>query len=255
MTQNLLEPTPLLDFGSGPIQKLISERGWSALSDYEKISSTYDYVRNEIRFGYNASDTIPASEILSDGYGQCNTKGILLMALLRGVGIACRFHGFTIDKGLQRGVVPELIYPIAPRNIIHSWVDVYHDGQWLNLEGFILDQDVICALQKAFPNRSSLCAYGAGTDALHKPDVEWTGKSTYIQRTGINRDLGVYNSPDDFYARHRQLNGITGFLYRLFIRHWMNHRVARIRKGQVPDIPGGNARLDPVTPRSHQTQG
>ena len=31
---------------------------------------------------------------------QCNTKGNLLMALLRGLGIQCRFQGFTIDQQL-----------------------------------------------------------------------------------------------------------------------------------------------------------
>ncbi|MFT5529960.1 MAG: transglutaminase-like putative cysteine protease, partial [Alteromonadaceae bacterium] len=45
-------------------------------------------------------DDISASDVLADGYGQCNTKGNLLMALLRGLGIQCRFQGFTIDQQL-----------------------------------------------------------------------------------------------------------------------------------------------------------
>ena len=110
----LLTATPILDFETTPIAQLIDERGWRDLSDTDKIGAVYDFVRNEIAFGYNRADDIPASEVLSDGYGQCNTKGTLLMALLRGVGIKCRIHGFTIHKGLQRGVVPELVFPIAP---------------------------------------------------------------------------------------------------------------------------------------------
>ncbi len=39
---------------------------------------------------------------MKDGYGQCNTKGTLFMALFRSVDIPCRFHGFTIDKKLQK---------------------------------------------------------------------------------------------------------------------------------------------------------
>ena len=110
----LLTATPILDFETTPIAQLIDERGWRDLSDTDKIGAVYDFVRNEIAFGYNRADDIPASEVLSDGYGQCNTKGTLLMVLLRGVGIKCRIHGFTIHKGLQRGVVPELVFPIAP---------------------------------------------------------------------------------------------------------------------------------------------
>lgn len=157
----------------------------------------------------------------------------------------CRFHGFTIDKRLQRGVVPELVYPLAPANIIHSWVEIHHREQWLNLEGFILDAPILAALQNAFPERQSLCAYGAGTDCLQNPNVEWHGVSTYIQKTGINNDFGTFDDPDAFYATHRQLTGVKGLLYRVIIRHWMNHRVRRMRKGHVPDIPGGEAALVP----------
>ena len=245
MSLRYLAETPILDFRSDAIQALIAERGWASLDPLARIGAAYDFVRNDILFGYNSDDTLPASHVLADGYGQCNTKGTLLMALLRALDIPCRFHGFTIDKSLQRGVVPELIYPIAPRNIIHSWVEVLMDGKWINLEGFILDQSVLGALQEAFPERTSLCAYGAGTDCLRAPGVEWSGQSTYIQKTGINHDFGVFDSPDDFYKEHQQLSGLRGLFYRSVIRHWMNRRVARIRQGHVPTIPGGGDNLLP----------
>lgn len=246
MSHNYLAPTPMLDFGSRAIQALIEEREWTSLEPGIRAGAAYDFVRNEILFGYNSDDALPASRVLADGYGQCNTKGTLLMALLRALDIPCRFHGFTIDKGLQRGVVPELVYPLAPRNIIHSWIEVLLDGIWINLEGFILDQGVLSALQERFPDRSSLCAYGAGTDCLRAPSVAWTGESTYIQKTGINHDFGVFDCPDKFYANHRQLSGLRGLLYRLVVRHWMNRRVARIREGHVPAIPGGDGNLLPA---------
>lgn len=246
MSQKYLSETPLLDFRSEPIQTLISQREWMSLPLSERVGAAYDFIRNEIRFGYNSDDALPASRVLADGYGQCNTKGTLFMALLRAMEVPCRFHGFTIDKRLQRGMVPELVYPLAPRNIIHSWIEVRLDGAWINLEGFILDQDVLSALQNAFPGRQSLCAYGAGTEMLQAPPVEWTGGNTYIQKTGINQDFGVFDDPDAFYANHRQLSGLRGVLYRGFIRHWMNRRVQKIRQGQVPAIPGGERNLVPV---------
>jgi hypothetical protein len=118
----------------------------------------------------------------------------------------------------------------------------------LNLEGFILDAAVLAALQDAFSQRQSLCAYGAGTDCLQNPNVEWRGASTYIQRTGIDHDFGTFDDPDTFYETHRQLTGVKGLLYRLLIRHWMNRRVRRMRKGHVPSIPGGEASLIPSRP-------
>ncbi len=247
MSHSYLTETALLDFRSASIQALIDQRGWASLDTHGRIGAAYEFVRNEIRFGYNSDDALPASRVLVDGYGQCNTKGTLLMALLRALRIPCRFHGFTIDKALQRGIVPELVYPLAPVDIIHSWVEVPVDDRWIDLEGFILDDGVLQALQRAFPERASLCAYGAGTDSLQAPCVDWTGKSTYIQKTGINHDFGVFDSPDAFYATHRQLSGARGLLFRWVVRHWMNRRVARIRGGKVPDIPGG-APEKPINP-------
>jgi len=71
-------------------------------------------VRDEIAVGYNESDDLIASRVLADGIGQCNTTGTLLMALLRAVGIPCRFHGFTIDKALQKGAITGFAYWLAP---------------------------------------------------------------------------------------------------------------------------------------------
>lgn len=242
----LLEPTPLLDFRAETIARLIDARGWRQLSEHDRIGAAYDLVRNEILFGYNRADDIPASEVLADGYGQCNTKGTLLMALLRGLGLPCRLHGFTIRKALQRGVVPEAVYPIAPEEILHSWVEVWTQGRWIELEGFILDNGFLARLQQAFAGTESLCGYGAGTDCLSAPPIEWTGENTYIQKTGIARDFGTYDTPDLFYAEHRQQFGpLRDLIYRGIVRHWMNARVRALRSGRVPSIPGF-ARPGPV---------
>ena len=93
---SLLESTEMLDFQGEAITRLLESKGWMNLSEYDRIGAAYDFVRNDIRFGYNSSDDLMASQVLSDGYGQCNTKGTLLMALLRALSIPCRFHGFTI---------------------------------------------------------------------------------------------------------------------------------------------------------------
>ncbi|WP_207768765.1 MULTISPECIES: transglutaminase family protein [Rhodobacterales] len=234
-----LRPTRLLDFRMVAIAELIANRGWRDLSEHDRIGAAYNFVRNEIAFGYNSADDISASAVLRDGYGQCNTKGTLLMALLRALDIPCRLHGFTIHKSLQRGIVPEIVYPLAPESILHSWVKVWHRGRWINLEGFILDDAILSVLQDSFADESdSLCGYGIGTNRLSSPSVEWRGTDTYIQETGINANLGLFETPDDFFRQHQQsLGRLKGPLYRYLIRHWMNTRVRRIRSGIVPVIP------------------
>lgn len=226
----LTEPTELLDFKSPQIQQLIVERRWQALPEFERIGAIYDFVRNEIKFGYNQSDSLPASQVLADGFGQCNTKGILLMALLRANQIACRFHGFTIDKRLQKGAITGWAYVLAPASIIHSWVEIWFDGRWVNLEGFILDESYLIALQKTFPAAKEFCGFGAAVTDLRDPPVQWKGTDTYIQKEGINADFGIFNSPDDFYRKHgTNLSGVRKWVFESVVRAQMNRNVERIR--------------------------
>ncbi len=124
MNETYLRPTALLDHEHPTIAALVRTRGWSVLPESERIGAIYAFVRDEITFGYNEADTLPASRVLADGYGQCNTKTTLLMALLRAAGIPCRFHGATIHKRLQRGVINGLFYAMAPASIVHSWAEV-----------------------------------------------------------------------------------------------------------------------------------
>ncbi len=229
----LLAETPLLDVHHPDIEALVARRGWRAMPPDDRIGAVYDFVRNEIAFGYNEGDELPASSVLADGIGQCNTKSTLLMALLRAVGISCRFHGFTIDKPLQKGAITGLAYWLAPQRIIHSWVEVSLEGRWIALEGFILDAPYLASLQRRFPQARRFCGYGAATPDLSAPGVEWRGQDTYIQKEGIADDFGVFDSPDAFYARHgSNLSGLKRWLYRRTIRHAMNRNVARIRESK-----------------------
>lgn len=226
----LTKKTDLLDFKSPQIQQLIVERRWQALPEFERIGAIYDFVRNEIKFGYNQSDSLPASQVLADGFGQCNTKGILLMALLRANQIACRFHGFTIDKRLQKGAITGWAYVLAPASIIHSWVEIWFDGRWVNLEGFILDESYLIALQQTFPAAKEFCGFGAAVTDLRDPPVQWKGTDTYIQKEGINADFGIFNSPDEFYRKHgTNLSGLKKWVFETVVRAQMNRNVERIR--------------------------
>lgn len=227
-----LQETPMLNFNHSSIQRLIKEKQWASDDDFQKIRNIYNYVRDDIAFGYNVDDTLSASDVLNDGYGQCNTKGTLFMALLRAVGIPCRIHGFTIDKKLQKGAMTGLIYKLAPQSIIHSWVEIQYKEQWYNIEGFILDYKYLKKLQEKFSDcETGFCGYGAATDNFQNPQIEWNVNDTYIQKEGINYDFGVFHSPDEFFAKHQQqLPPLKKWIYQNIGRKIMNHNVERIRK-------------------------
>ncbi|MBP2623044.1 transglutaminase-like domain-containing protein [Streptococcus oricebi] len=230
MQQYLLE-TPMLDFSATSIQKLINDRQWKMLDEYNRIQQIYNFVRDEILFGYNVDDSISASKVLADGYGQCNTKGTLFMALLRGVGIPCRIHGFTIDKELQKGAMTGFVYKNAPQNIFHSWVEVDLDGVWYELEAFILDKKYLSQLQATNASCSgAFCGYGMAVKDFHHPVIDFERNNTYIQSEGINQDFGIYACPDDLLKEHQQeLSPIKSLFYRHLARHLMNRNVKKIR--------------------------
>lgn len=226
-----LSRTHMLDYDNFKIQELIRKRGWMELSDFEKIRSIYDFVRDEILFGYNVDDSIPASKVLSDGYGQCNTKGTLFMALLRAVGIPCRVHGFTIKKELQEGAMTGFVYKQAPENIFHSWVEVYLEDKWYELEAFILDRRYLEKLwEKNSECTGAFCKYGVGVEDFKNPVIDFNRNNTYIQSTGINCDFGIYDSPDALLKEHHQdLSLIKKLAFMYYGRHMMNRNVKKIR--------------------------
>ena len=79
---NYLRETKILDYSSKQIQLLVESRGWKNLPETERVKAIYNFVKDEILFGYNVDDGVKASRVLKDGYGQCNTKGTLFIALL-----------------------------------------------------------------------------------------------------------------------------------------------------------------------------
>jgi hypothetical protein len=232
--ERYLRETHLLDFSHPSVTELVRYRGWESLPEYERIGRIYAFVQNEIAFGYNEADDIPASQVLRDRYGQCNTKGTLLMALLRKCDIPCRFHAFTIDKKLQKGAISGLAFDLAPPDIIHSWVEVWYESRWVNLEGFIIDQPYLRSVQGRFPAAAgAFCGFAIATKSLKNPPIQWNGSDTYIQNEGINRDFGVFDAPDDFYDAHgTNLSGVKRLLFKHVVRKWMNSNISRIRAGE-----------------------
>lgn len=232
--KSYLQATPLVDYNHPTIQKLILERFWNEANDYEKIRQIYDYVRNQIKFGYNRGDDIPASEVLADGYGQCNTKSILLMALLRGVGIPSRIHGFYIDKKMQKGALTGIVYTFAPRNIVHAWTEVQYQGKWIALEGVIIDEPYL------YQVKEMLCSYngghiGYGVSVKDKKNINlcWRGDSTYIQNFSITEDLGCFDSPDEFFAAYNNTKSPFKKAMLNLLRKRINRRTDAIREGKL----------------------
>lgn len=232
MQDKYLKETPMLNYNSDSIQKLVEARGWKRLDAFERIGAVYDYVRNEILFGYNSSDLLTAEEVLKDGYGQCNTKGTLLMALFRAVGIPCRLHGSEVSKYFQEGATSGLISKLAPERVVHTWVEVLYQDKWIALEGVITDEAYVQGVKKKYPDKTGdYKGYAISVPDLKTLDLNWNGENLFVQNTSVVEDYGVFDSPDVFFKEHKQTwNKVKNFAYVHYGRKVMNRNVSGIRQ-------------------------
>ena len=230
MEKNYLAKTPMLNYDAAPLQELVLTRRWKELDVYSRIGAIYDYVRNEILFGYNRSDTLTATEVLADGYGQCNTKATLLMALLRACGIPCRLHGSEVSKGFQRGATSGIISRLAPDVITHTWAEVYYEGHWIALEGVITDEAYVQGVKRVSDLGTDFRHYAISVPDLAALDLTWRGEDLFVQNTSVVTDFGVFDDPDSFFEQHKQTwSKAKDFAYVHYGRKIMNRNVARIR--------------------------
>ena len=231
MENRYLRKTRMLDYDNESIKNLVKEHGWEALDEYQKIGAIYDFVRNDILFGYNRSDLLSADEVLTDGYGQCNTKATLLMTLLRAVGIPCRLHGSEVDKHFQEGVTSGIIAALAPDTIVHTWAEVFYHGQWIALEGVITDEPYMLSVKKQYIGHKGSFAHCAiSVPDLKDLSLEWKGSDIFVQNGSVVKDYGVFDDPDTFFEAHPQTwSKVKDFDYVHYGRKKMNRTVSKMR--------------------------
>lgn len=229
--EKYLDNTDMLNFYEQKIVDLINCQKWDELNEFDKIAKIYDYVQNNILLGYNKYDNLTATQVLTDGIGQCNTKATLLMALLRAVGVPCRLHGTMVTKVFQKSLMPQFMAKLAPTLIVHTLVEVYYQGEWLSLEGVITDKAYIASLQKLFPqHKGEFFDYAVAVKDFEYLQIDWNGTNTTIQQMAVIKDLGIFDTPDDFYSIYKQTyKGIKKFFYENIGRKIMTNKVAKIR--------------------------
>ena len=212
--EKYLNATALLNYGAKEIADIIAAQKWSDLDEYDKIGAIYDYVQNNILLGYNKYDNLTATQVLADGIGQCNTKATLLMAFLRAVGIPCRLHGTKVTKVFQRRLMPKIMAKLAPPLIVHTWAEVYYNGEWLSLEGVITDKAYIAGLQKLYHDFSGkFFDYAIAVKDFGDLHIDWKGENTTVQQQAVVEDLGIFDIPDDFYSQYKQeYRGLKKFM-------------------------------------------
>lgn len=169
-----------------------------------RARALYDAV-TKLPLGYSRNDDIAASEVLRDGYGQCNTKAVLLMALARGAGIPSRLHAYRLTKELQRVRHKAWLVFFMPRTTLFLWPELFIDGKWRPLE------EIVHTKRREWDS----CPFDGARYTLEPVPVN-----------AVEEDHGTWESPDAYFENHKPT--VTGWRqlgFALIGRRAMNARL------------------------------
>lgn len=171
--------TKLCDFDVAEVKKLANELQKSAKTPLQAIREVHDYVAT-FPIGFDPEDW-PASKLLKQERGQCNTKTTMAITLLRAMGIPARVHAWKIDKVVHRRYMPWILYAFTPKHTLFTYPEIYYKGEWQLMSEILT--------KKSKPDWN-VCPFDDGDNRKHPLKKEW-----------IHEDLGYFWHPDSVYKK------------------------------------------------------
>jgi hypothetical protein len=197
-----------------------------------KLEKIFYYVRDSILFGFPKNgDLVKASDTITLGMGQCNTKGTLFLALCKASGMPARIHFSLIDKEIQRGLFSGLSYKLMPRRLSHSWAEVKLGGTWRRIDSYINDEAYFRAAVAELKKKgwdtgySVSCPHGACSCDFNLDEER------FVQMGAVVEDHGLWDDPAEYFATDKyknRPNALMMFLYRLKVGA-LNRTCAQMR--------------------------
>lgn len=128
-----LQPTQMVDSDHIEVAAFAHSASRSATNEHERAVRLYYAVRDGLRYDpYKVDlsvDGLKASRALSDGFGWCVTKAVLLAAACRAVGIPARLGLADVRNHLSTARLREVMG--TDMFYCHGYTAIYLGGQWL----------------------------------------------------------------------------------------------------------------------------
>jgi hypothetical protein len=195
-----------------------------------KAVAIHDYVKS-LPFGCVGDFLYTrASDVIKLGMGDCHTKGILMVALLRARRIPARLRFVTLPAGFLRGLLD-----LGQPTVTHAITEVMLAGRWYQTDTYVMDAALSREARELLRAENSNLGYGVHAHA----DQDWNAFDnghTHFNASDASSmpltDWGVSHDPFHFYANpaHDMLR--PSFVARIKWQmgvHLLNHRVEKIR--------------------------
>jgi transglutaminase-like putative cysteine protease len=222
-TRQLDVMTPLLNSRAVAVTQV-------ATDDREKAVFLHDYIKALPFACVPNFAALTASEVLKLGQGDCFTKGMLFVAMLRALLIPARLRFVMLPTDFLHGIIePEDL------TIVHAMAEIYLQGRWRVTDSYVPDAWLQAGARSKLRAEGRKIGYGVH---LQGHDT-WNGlRDASAQCTTADPstlpvvDMGVADDPESFYADHNHGGLRRNFATRLKWRlaaPIVNKRVAAVR--------------------------
>jgi hypothetical protein len=193
-----LRETEQLNYTASKVRILTTQITQLNHDDLGKALAIHKYVKS-LPFGCVADFTgSKATDIIKLGYGDCHTKGLLFVALLRAAKIPARLRFVTLPTRFLDGLIDT-----GTQTMVHAIGEVFVGDTWQQTDAYVVDAAYEAAARALLRVEGRILGYG-----LHAMgDKDWNGKANaHSQSTPADPeslpmiDWGFTHDPSHFYA-------------------------------------------------------
>ncbi len=186
---------------------------------HQLLESLFLFVRDRIMFRFPTKwaewDRVTASRVIQCGFGYCNTKATLLVALCRASGIPARVHYGLIRAEIMRGIFPSFAFPFLPDCGSHSWTEVEIEGDWKPIDSYINDEELYRAARSRLKDSRSSIGYSLAC-VDEKCSCEFNfGEKGFVHMGAVAEDHGPWDDASQYFAtdKYVRFNALQRLFY------------------------------------------
>jgi hypothetical protein len=202
------------------VQTVVDQVLSGVAAEREKAVALHNYVRDKVKFGFNKYfDATPPEYALSFGYGHCNPKSRLMVALFQIGGFESYQHFVVLPKEILKGAIPPSRYWMIPAELSHSYVEVKVEGSWYAIDSFIVDPPLLSGALTRLEQEGRSLGYGVRVGSINV----WDGESDAFSQFDPNmmvEDHGRVEDLDAYFGDKKYRHVFLGLRFNTMFQ-WM----------------------------------